>query len=270
MSKVLQISDTHIVPENQLAYETVDTAAALDDTVSTINRLLPQIGPIDLVLVTGDLTEHGTQEEYSRFKTLLGSLDVAYRAVPGNHDRRGTMRACFEVEEWMPASGPLNWSLDLDAFSVIALDSSVEDKAYGAFEPETLVFLERELDRLNDRPVLVGFHHPPLHVGIAPMDRNNLIKANGLEAAVSKYPGELRLVCGHLHRSIAGLFGSKLCQVCPGTSHAVTLDQRPENTNSLTVEPGGMMLHEWRDERFLSHLLPIGQFGGPHPFLGYD
>ena len=54
MTRILQISDTHIVPYGQLAYGQVDTAQALADCVETINQSMPEIGPIDMVIIAGD------------------------------------------------------------------------------------------------------------------------------------------------------------------------------------------------------------------------
>lgn len=268
MTKIIQISDTHIVPEGALAYGQVDTAAALAETVATINRLLPQIGPVDLVIVTGDLTEHGTPEEYDRFKMLMADLDLPYRVLPGNHDRREPMRESFADAQWMPRTGPLDWQIDFEDFAVVGLDSLTESAAHGTLEPATLSFLTDALSGLGDKPAIVGFHHPPFAVGIKAMDAQNLHDADSLGTALSLHSGQVRLVCGHLHRSIAGLFSGSLCQVCPGTSHAVTLDQRANAGNSLTKEPGGMLLHEWRGDGFLTHLIPVGAFPGPYPFLG--
>ena len=62
MTKIIQISDPHIVPYGQLAYGRVDTAAALANCVKTINRALPQLGTIDMAFVAGDLTDFGTPE----------------------------------------------------------------------------------------------------------------------------------------------------------------------------------------------------------------
>ncbi len=100
------------------------------------------------------------------------------------------------------------------------------------------------------------------------MDAQNLHDADSLGTALSLIPGRFGLSAAICHRSIAGLFSGSLCQVCPGTSHAVTLDQRANAGNSLTKEPGGMLLHEWRDDGFLTHLIPVGAFPGPYPFLG--
>ena len=107
MTKIIQISDPHIVPEGQLAYDRVDTAAALAEAVATVNRLLPQIGPVDMAVVTGDLTDFGTPDEYRRFRRILEPLAIPYRAIPGNHDDREVMRAAFSDQGWMPSEGPI-------------------------------------------------------------------------------------------------------------------------------------------------------------------
>ena len=71
MTRIIQISDPHIVPEGELAYDHVETSAPLKSCVETINRILPNIGPIDMVIVTGDLTDYGTTEEYQRFRDIM-------------------------------------------------------------------------------------------------------------------------------------------------------------------------------------------------------
>jgi len=266
MSKVLQISDTHIVPHGQLAYGQVDTATALDHVVESINRLLPAIGPVDAVIITGDLTDFGQADDYARFKSLMSPLAIPYLAVPGNHDNREVMRDAFVGNMWMPDAGPIDWLLTLEDFTVIGLDSSVAGKAYGLLADESLDFLRDALIKASGRPVLIALHHPPVLTGLHVMDQQNLLNADALAKVVASYEGPLQILCGHVHRATTSLLAGKICQTAPGTSHAVTLDLREAADNSLTKEPGAFMLHEWRNGGFLSHFIPVGQFDGPHPF----
>ncbi len=67
MTKIIQISDPHIVEQGELAYGHVDTTKALKKCVNKIERILPKIGPIDLIIFTGDLTDFGKKEEYLLF-----------------------------------------------------------------------------------------------------------------------------------------------------------------------------------------------------------
>lgn len=70
------ISDTHIGSPNGTAEED------LRRTVSDINAM----ENIAFVVITGDITELGTNEELQLAKQILDSLDVPYYIIPGNHD----------------------------------------------------------------------------------------------------------------------------------------------------------------------------------------
>lgn len=254
MTRILQLSDPHIVPDGQLAYGVVDTATALSDAIDTINRYLPLFGPVDLAIVTGDLTDFGSPGEYARFRAIMEALSIPYRVMPGNHDRRENLRQAFRDQDWMTETGAIVWSADLPDFGLIALDTLVEGKHHGNLDGSNLNFLQQELDGFDGKPVIVGMHHPPFAAGIIPMDGNNLRNGDELRGILDSYPGETRLVCGHVHRSVTTLFGSSLALIAPGISHSVTLDQRQESSHTLSLEPGGFMLHEWRDG-LVSHIV---------------
>lgn len=70
------ISDTHIGSPNGGAEED------LRRTVADINSMRG----IDFVVITGDITELGTNEQIKLAKRILDSLNVPYYIIPGNHD----------------------------------------------------------------------------------------------------------------------------------------------------------------------------------------
>ncbi|MBN3581894.1 PQQ-binding-like beta-propeller repeat protein [Algoriphagus aestuarii] len=70
------ITDTHIGSPNGVAEED------LKNTVSDINSL----DSIDFAIVTGDITEMGTDAEIKKAKELLDELTIPYYVIPGNHD----------------------------------------------------------------------------------------------------------------------------------------------------------------------------------------
>ncbi|TQV79263.1 phosphodiesterase [Denitrobaculum tricleocarpae] len=269
MTKIIQFTDTHIIPEGSLAYGKVDTAAALAATIETINRMLPVIGPVDMTIVTGDLTDAGGEAEYRHFLRIMSALKTPYRVIPGNHDCADNIRRCFPDRSWISESGPMNWISDFEDFALIGLDSQVEGRPYGDLSAKTLRFLQAALSELGKKPALVGLHHPPVKAGVDAMDRQNLRESGPLREILNAHEDEVRVICGHLHRSVTAMLGGVMCQIAPGTSHAVTLNQIPDAANSLTIEPGGFMLHEWRDG-FVSHMIPVGRYEGPYPFTGHQ
>ncbi|MEP0713665.1 PQQ-binding-like beta-propeller repeat protein [Algoriphagus sp.] len=70
------ITDTHIGSPNGVAEED------LMRTVADINSL----GGLDFAIITGDITEMGTNEEIKKAKELLDELEIPYYVTPGNHD----------------------------------------------------------------------------------------------------------------------------------------------------------------------------------------
>src|SRR5262245_35742628 len=120
--RIAQISDLHIKVPGKLAYRRVDTAQALSRCITTLNKLDP--GP-DLVVISGDLVDTPTEQEYQHLTSLLAELKLPFAAIPGNHDSRDLMRSAFPDSAYVFASGALNQWIELDAFDLLLLDSSV-------------------------------------------------------------------------------------------------------------------------------------------------
>ena len=66
--RIAQISDLHIKPPGALAYGRVDTAKALQRCVAALNEFTPTP---DFVVISGDLADTPTAEEYEHLKRLL-------------------------------------------------------------------------------------------------------------------------------------------------------------------------------------------------------
>ena len=86
---IAQISDLHIKAPGELAYGKVDTAAALERCIATLNAFEPRP---DLVVISGDLVDTPTLAEYEHLKRLLAPLQIPFIGIPGNHDSRAMMR----------------------------------------------------------------------------------------------------------------------------------------------------------------------------------
>ena len=71
MTRILQISDLHIMPEGRLFQDIIDTAAALRDMLSGLAGLLPVIGPVERQVISGELTETGCTRAYERLRALM-------------------------------------------------------------------------------------------------------------------------------------------------------------------------------------------------------
>ena len=175
---IAQISDLHIKPSGRLAYGRVDTAKALERGVATLNAFKP--AP-DFVVISGDLADTPTVEEYDDLGRLLAPLTLPFAGIPGNHDSRDMMRAAFPQSASAFPFGPLNQKVEIDALDLLLADSSVPGKPHGELDAPTLQWLDATLASSADRPALLFLHHPPFATGIWHMDHQNLQNAGELE-----------------------------------------------------------------------------------------
>jgi 3',5'-cyclic-AMP phosphodiesterase len=268
---IAQISDLHIKPPGSLAYGRVDTAAALERCVAALNEFLPRP---DFVVISGDLADTPTTEEYEYLKRLLAPLKLPFAGIPGNHDSREKMRAAFPLFPYASASGPLDQRVEIGGLDLLLLDSSVHGKPHGELEATSLQWLEATLAASPDRPALLFLHHPPFETGIWHMDRQNLLNADALGAIVRGHPRVQRIATGHVHRATLTMFAGVATTICPAPNHAVDLDLAHLREPSFKVEPPAFHLHAWFPGEGFGHLVthhvPIGDFDGPHPFFGKD
>jgi 3',5'-cyclic AMP phosphodiesterase CpdA len=268
---IAQISDLHIKSPGRLAYGRVDTAKALERCIAALNEFAPRP---DFVVVSGDLVDTPTTEEYDHLQRLLERLELPFAGIPGNHDSREMMRTAFPQAAYASTAGPLNQRIEIGEIDLLLLDSSVRGKAHGELDVATLQWLDSTLATGVDRPALVFLHHPPFVAGIWHMDRQNLFNAEALAAIVRRHPRVRLIATGHVHRATTTMFAGVPTTICPAPNHAVDLDLAKLREPSFKVEPPAFHLHTWfAGEGFgqvVTHHVPIGDFEGPHPFFGPD
>ncbi|MDA8454839.1 phosphodiesterase [Acidovorax sp. GBBC 3334] len=263
---LLQLSDLHIREPGRLAYGRLDTAPYLRQAVDTVLRM-PQRP--DAIVVTGDLTDFGRPAEYAHLRELLAPLGaLPLYLLPGNHDDRGQLRACFPEHAYLGQGGFVQYSVAVGALQLIALDTVVPGASEGGLCAQRLGWLERELHAQRERPVVIAMHHPPFRTLIGHMDAIGLLEgAEALEAIVARHPNVERVVCGHLHRAIQVRFGGTLAATVPSPAHQVCLDLAPDAESAWTLEPPGFAVHALpQGGRLVSHLAASGRYEGPYPF----
>ena len=268
---VAQISDLHIKRPGELAYGRVDTAAALSRCVAELNRFLPRP---DLVVISGDLVDTPTPEAYDHMRSLLEPLAIPFAAIPGNHDERRSLRATFPDQPYAQSTAALNLTRSIGSLDIVLVDSSVPGAPHGALDSATLMWLDGTLAASATRPALLFLHHPPFITGIHHMDVQNLRNADDLADVLRRHRRARLVAAGHVHRATLSMFAGIAATICPAPNHAVALDLDPRSPPAFRIEPPGFHLHAWYAGAgfgdVVTHLVPIGEFDGRHPFFGDD
>ncbi|KVL63825.1 phosphodiesterase [Burkholderia ubonensis] len=261
-----QISDLHIKRPGQLAYQRVDTAAALARCIARLNALEPRP---DAVLVTGDLVDFGRDDEYAQLRDLLAPLEIPYYLMVGNHDDRAALRRAFaDRPEWQDGEF-VQYAFDVGAVRVLALDSQVPGASAGDLCDARLAWLATQLDAARDRPVIVALHHPPFASGIGHMDALRLAPAAAakLDTLLRGYPNVERVLCGHVHRTMFARFGGTIASAVPAPAHQVAFDLRDNAPSAFRLEPPAFAVHRHTpDAGMITHHVYVDEGDGPYPF----
>jgi 3',5'-cyclic AMP phosphodiesterase CpdA len=232
----------------------VEPGAALTAAVDAL-RASPD--PPDAVVVTGDLANDGTAEQYAFVREQLQRLDAPSVVLPGNHDDRATMHAAFGLPG--DAEDPIRVAVDLGPLRLVALDTTIPGQARGALPETELQWLDRSLREAPDRPTIVAMHHPPVLTGITPWDATAIgpVERRVLGRVLARHPQALALIAGHLHRTLVSTFADRALVVVPSTYMESELDWSCTDF-VLVPEPPAFGLHALLDGQLVTHVQPIG------------
>ena len=269
MSMLLaQISDLHIKRPGLLAYKKVDTTAYLRRCVARLNTLVPR--PHALV-ITGDLSDFGAPQEYESLRRELALLQMPCYLMVGNHDHRENLRAAFPDHSYLgDGPGYIQYAIDFDELSLIALDTQDPPNSGGRLDDERLAWLDAQLEARRGKAVIVGMHHPPFACGIRHMDVQALAAADArrLEALLLRHDHVERLICGHVHRSVTMRYAHTVASICPSPAHQVAYDLAPDGPSAFIMEPPALLMHARVQGRWVTHTVYVEEYGGRYPF--YD
>ena len=151
-----QLSDLHL---GDAPKHGADPTSSLEAALAALARLPT---PLDAIVVTGDVSDHGKRKEYRLARELLDATGVPVHVMPGNHDDRGKLREAFAL----PGEGdePIDYEVDLGPLALVVVDSTAPgEEEPGRFEPAQLERLDRVLAGLGAAsPTIVAMHDSPL------------------------------------------------------------------------------------------------------------
>lgn len=270
------ISDLHVKRPGALAYRRVDTAAALARTIERLNALVPRP---DAVVITGDLVDLGTVEEYRHLRTLLAPLAIPCYLLIGNHDERAALREVFADHAYLRTGDAfVQYAVDVGPLRLIALDSQIPGASGGTLCDTRLEWLEAQLEAARAMPVVIALHHPPFASGIGHMDRQRLDAASSarLAALVRRFDNVERVICGHVHRPMFTRFAGTIAMSVPAPAHQVALDLRENGPSAFRLEPPAFALHYYDPAAgdpaagLVTHHAYVDEGDGPYPFYEPD
>ncbi len=233
--RLLQITDLHLQPVPGSRLLGVDTAASLD---AVLRRALSEHAP-DALIVTGDIAHSATEETYARVRSVIASH---YRGPalwsPGNHDLAAPLNR----------QRPEGFELRLGEWSVIAIDTHVDDAEGGHVTAAELARLRELLARTSTRFVIVAGHHPPFPLGTPWLDKGCIANGTELLDVLADDARVKAYVCGHVHQESSSTLRGVRILTTPSTcfqfvprSERFSVDATPPGWRWLELAADGTL-----------------------------
>jgi len=244
--KILQITDLHILQEAGDTMLGIDTEhyfqAIVQQAISNSHY--------DLVLVTGDLTQHPCLASYHRIHSELQKLHTPCLCLPGNHDDFAQMQQVFQGPDISCDKQKLlgNWQ-------ILCLNSQIPDSPCGLLSNGELEFLESRLQQNPECFAMIAVHHHCIPTNCQWMDIMQIANSAQLLELLVRYPQARAITFGHIHQDLHCKQNNLEIFAAPATCFQFNLDSRKFALQQ--TPPGYRIFNLYPDGRIDSEVLRL-------------
>ncbi|CAG9295175.1 phosphodiesterase [Celerinatantimonas diazotrophica] len=261
--RIAQLSDMHFVALGERLYDSVDVNACNADIIHQLNHL---IDPLDAIVVSGDITNDGTAEQYQAAAKILGYARYPLYLINGNHDKTESF-----IEYLAPLCAPLEsaaqvrYQVDMGKRQLLFIDSTVPGQTYGQLSQSTLDWVAEQLAQTR-LPVAIFMHHPPLALNSAHMDPINCRNGTKLLDFAEEFPHLEGIYCGHNHCYTTTVYRNVVVMSAPATSIQIPVYQHDATPYYQFDQPSCLLHSLSGDNRWVSYQHHFQLFQGVRRF----
>ncbi|PHM50803.1 metallophosphoesterase family protein [Xenorhabdus miraniensis] len=195
--KVIHLTDIHLTRSREQKIFDVNPYDNFDFVCEEILRI-KSIIEIELIIVSGDISNDGEVDSYRYFLNKMESLNLPYLAILGNHDLKNNFDIALaeEKSKYIINSNEYNNRI----WHFISVDTVVAGEDHGLISKDTLIELERKIIANSHYNIALFMHHHAIPVGIPIVDNCMLNNGKELLKLCEKYKVKF-IGSGHAHTS---------------------------------------------------------------------
>lgn len=191
--KIIQITDTHLFSDSRAMLFQSECNSNFQKVIKQI--AINELKDLDLILLTGDLSQDETEESYNKIVRALADFAVPIFWIPGNHDNLEIISSTLKKASFYHLR-----ELDLKFWKLIFLNTKCPGMEAGFLEPVEMHALQKAIKEaeLQDKNVALIMHHHPISVSTPLIDEYILKNNADFWDVVAKTRVKL-IICGHVH-----------------------------------------------------------------------
>ena len=254
-----QITDLHVGRKIPFPSGEVDLFDQLVKAVDHLNSIDP---PLDMAVVSGDLANHGKEEDYLRVKSELDRLKFPYFIVMGNHDQRETLVKVFGDHQYLVTDDDfIQYTIEDKPIRIITLDTLEPGSHRGLLCEARVKWLEEKLSEQKERPTLIFMHHPPFDTGMPYPDNLGMNRKKEFGEVIAAHSQIEAIASGHTHRDSVLLWNGTVVYVTPSSAFSYGLEFHDVDDIDPLMEPPAVRIFRWdADVGLVSHISFIGDY----------
>ncbi len=247
LARIALLSDPHVLAATNKEHAVY--RAHFEQAIAEVNA-----AGADLVLIAGDLTNHGKREEIEEFKKRIHGFKAPVWFVYGNHDvgneptaGKPSFVTADSVALFEKELGLSYFDRTCSGVRVVGLNSSLLGSGLPE-EAKMWEFLEAHLAKRDRAPLLMLSHNPPFlksadepadYFNIGPQARSRLL---GMlpKGAVPAF------LSGHLHHSLVNHLDGRLFLTTPPLSFSLPSGTDKEGWTLVTVTATGEVQYAFK------------------------
>ncbi|HJH31728.1 MAG TPA: metallophosphoesterase [Methanosarcinaceae archaeon] len=240
MTRIVHLSDIH-----------VSSAHFLTDVAESVVQGVNEISP-DILVITGDLTQNGSHQEYIEAKEWIDRIDCRNKViVPGNHDSRNVGYLLFE-----DIIGARYSCCSLDGVTVVGVDSSQPDIDDGHIGREMYGWIAEKFNPEEKDFRIFTLHHHLIPVPMTGREEEIPEDSGDVLELLNRCNVDL-VLCGHRHVpwvwKLNDMFVLNAGTACSNKIKARTT----QCYNLIEIEKDGERNNGWRIRAY--HVIPTGE-----------
>lgn len=205
--RIIQLSDLHLFADPQQILMGVNTQESFNAIVAMLKK-----EKFSFAILSGDLGQDGSEKAYLRIAKALKFFQVPIYYVPGNHDDSRVLAAVYPVENISNQR-----HIILKNWQIILLNSVIPEAVDGYLDDAQLTYLKNCLQDYPEHRALIFFHHSPILLNTAWLDKYCIKNAAKFWDLVNNHANVTGVFYGHVHMEAVEKVEGVYCYSAPAT-----------------------------------------------------